>query len=783
MQKNTVAPMLSIDPSTGILTFQSARDPNCKLQSRINVSGSLNSQPVNLFSNKWEILAQDKPAKRRFSFGTGEQTRLHLATTHPGITVTLWLGSIPDHSTALLQMEIRNDSADTLILEQITLLDAPAGHLSLGSHETTPDLTFYSHGWQSWSNTNAYRQGDKQHTSMLKRLQNPMVVNPGTPQPKDRNHFTGDMFGLLGDLTQKTGLLVGFLSQKQQYGSLEARLNPQATSLKVWANSDNIHLVPGKKVITDLLWVSFVDLDQPDPLGDYLEAVALEHDITSHAPVPVGWCSWYHFYQDIDTKNINANLDSVITLQPDLPLPLFQIDDGFETYPGDWYDFTDGFPHGLRPIVDKAKAAGLIPGVWLAPFIIHPKAKLVQEHPDWLLRDAKGKLVSAGFVWNALTLALDLTNPEALAYTCDVIRTAVDEWGFEYLKLDFLYAAALEGIYQNPTLSRAQVLRMGLEALREAAGPKITMLACGCPFGSALGLFEAMRVSADVNGYWKPHFVPVSAILQGEPHMPSARNAIHNIMTRSPLHKRWWVNDPDCLLVRPDTHLSLAEVQSLASVIGLTGGSILVSDDLPQLPQDRLRLAQVLLPVIGERAQVLDLLEQDMPARLRVDLNGPIGPWHLLALFNWDDHEADLELSMEKFDLSPDAGWWLREFWTGSIGQMQSGAPYRFSAVPSHGARVAAVRRFDSSQPAYLGSDLHLSQGMEVRKWRSKRAELAFTLDLGHAISGTVQLYLPWQPTEASINGASVALQPNDRAGIYTVHMSDAVGKEIKIKA
>jgi hypothetical protein len=72
---------------------------------------------------------------------------------------------------------------------------------------------------------------------------------------------------------------------------------------------------------------------------------------------------------------------------------------------------------------------------------------------------------------------------------------------------------------------------------------------------------------------------------------------------------------------------------------------------------------------------------------------------------------------------------------------------------------------------------------MEVRNWRSKRAELAFTLDLGHAISGTVQLYLPWQPTEASINGASVALQPNDCSGIYSVHMSDADGKEIKITA
>ena len=335
-----------------------------------------------------------------------------------------------------------------------------------------------------------------------------------------------------------------------------------------------------------------------------------------------------------------------------------------------------------------------------------------------MLRDAEGKTVTAGFVWNNFTLALDLTNPEALAYTQDVIRTAVQDWGFTYLKLDFLYAAALDGVYQDPTLTRAQVLRMGLEALREAAGPEITMLGCGCPLGSGLGIFEAMRISADVSGYWKPHFPPVSGILQNEPHMPSARNAIHNILTRAPLHRRWWVNDPDCLLVRPDTKLSLAEVQTLTSAIGLTGGSLLVSDDLPALPEDRLAIAQALLPVIGQRAQVLDLFETNFPSMLRVDLEGPEGPWHVLAKFNWEPSSRDLTFSSDEYRLDPDQSYWLREFWSGQLGLLKPDRPLTFANVPAHGVAVVAARAFNPDKPTYLGSDLHLAQGLELAGWQ-----------------------------------------------------------------
>lgn len=766
-------------PQAGKVKFQATASIKAEFQARLNLSVRVNGQRVELLAKPWEVLETEGPATLDLPIGTVQQTGLHLGTSLPGVTLKLRLRTVTEQPIALMQVTLKNDGPETLTLERITLLDIKPGNLQFGAAGSSPDLTFYSQGWQSWSTTGAYRQGEKQHTSILGRFQNPMVINPGTPQPKDRNHFTGDMFGLLGDLASQTGLLVGFLSQQQQFGSLEAWLSPQP-AWKVWANGDHIRVAPGAEIFTDPLMITTVDLERAEPLGVYLEAVAREHQTPATTPVPVGWCSWYHFYQGINTTNIQANLESVITRQPDLPLPLFQIDDGFETYPGDWYDFTDGFPQGLRPIVDKAKAAGLTPGIWLAPYIVHPKARLVQEHPDWLLRDERGKPVTAGFVWNAFTLALDLTNPEALAYTCDVIRTAVQKWGFTYLKLDFLYAAALDGVYQDPSQSRAQVLRKGFEALREAAGPKITLLACGCPFGSALGLFEAMRVSADMNGYWKPHFPPISPILQKEPHMPAARNAIHNILTRAPFHRRWWINDPDCLLVRPDTHLSLAEVQSLATVIGLTGGSLLVSDDLPQLPADRLRLAQVLLPVIDRRAQVLDLFQQNMPAHLRVDLDGPVGRWHLLAIFNWEDQPAPLMFSAERFKLPTDSIYWLREFWTDTTGQMGLQSPYAFTEVPAHGVRVVAARRFEPDQPTYLGSDLHLSQGLEVSQWQVDRESVSFQIELGHTVSGQSQLYLPWQPAQVLVNGKQHAFQAR---GLGVISLALTNGAKVLIRS
>ena len=50
---------------------------------------------------------------------------------------------------------------------------------------------------------------------------------------------------------------------------------------------------------------------------------------------------------------------------------------------------------------------------------------------------------------------------------------------------------------------------------------------------------------------------------------------------RAPLHRRLWVNDPDCLLLRPvQTELSAEQRALVAGVVAGTGGFTLLSDDL-----------------------------------------------------------------------------------------------------------------------------------------------------------------------------------------------------------
>ena len=63
------------------------------------------------------------------------------------------------------------------------------------------------------------------------------------------------------------------------------------------------------------------------------------------------------------------------------------------------------------------------------------------------------------------------------------------------------------------------------------------------------------------------------------------------------MHNIWWLNDPDCLLVRVDKRFNLYETNTQLSVLGMTGGIMLLSDDLSKLKPERLNLLNKILPV------------------------------------------------------------------------------------------------------------------------------------------------------------------------------------------
>jgi len=638
----------------------------------------------------------------------------------------------------------------------------PVGYGAVRPSPHPGSLRFFSNGWQTWSYSGSYGPDDQYRGTRLGVFAGNIWYMDGKTPRRKTGQFVSDMYGVIGDVDHRMGILVGFLSQKQHFGALKADISdPYYPAIQLWADGDHARLDPGAQLSTDWAAIQFVDIDDPDPLEPYLAAVAREHHIQTPLEdrhPPTGWCSWYRYFEEIDQEIIQSNLESAVELQEItadsgqvIPMDVFLIDDGFEARVGDWFEFDSGFPNGVAPLAHAIRDSGFKPGLWLAPFIAHSRSKLARKHRGWLLQNRFGLPVNAGFGWHNFNKALDLTHPGALEYVCDVVRSASRDWGYLYLKLDYLYAAGIKGRFRDRTRTRAQVLRMGLGAIRQAVGPGVTLLGCGVPLGSAIGLFDAVRIGADIGPSWEPRLPLVNTQLRAEPNLPSARNVLGNSISRSGLHQRWWINDPDCLLLGTDTDLTLAENQSLATMIAITGGSLFLSEDLSRVPEERLRIAQQLYPLIGKRPRVMDWFDHSMPHLLRLDLENPTGVWHLLAIFNWEDAPQDMVLPLDKCDL-PGGAYFAREFWSGSINQISDGI-LKLLAVPAHGVRLVSLRPLDQEVARFLGGDLHISQGLEVTTWGSSTKDgLRFQLKRPGRGTGLVDLYLPRSPVKATLN-------------------------------
>jgi alpha-galactosidase len=652
------------------------------------------------------------------------------------------------HPLFLWKILIRNLSSEPIHIDKIEMLRVGAKEFE-GSQLKFPqakksDLAFYSNGWQSWTYSGVYAAYQAARRTRLGPFQLPENTNPTTPVSRQKGHFSSDFFGFIGDRISRKGLIAGFLSQKQHYGVIETILTGQPV-LKVWASGDHTRLNPNTTMATDWAVLAPFSMDEVYPLDDYLEAVAREHHLKNFGKLSVGWCSWYQFYSKVTADQIKDNLVALKKIDNQLPLKLFQIDDGYQSQVGDWLTFRDTFPDGIESLVKEIKKAGYQPGIWIAPFIVHPQSDLKKNHPDWLLRKESGGLVNSGFAWNTFNSSLDLTNPHALQYASEVVHTVAHRWKFPYIKLDFLYAAVRPGKYKNDTMTRAQVLRMGLEKLREAAGKETLLLGCGLPLGSGIGIVSAMRIGPDVLENWYPKYFGISSIFRDEPYMPAARNSIQNILTRSFMHRKWWINDPDCLLVRPTSDLTLEEVQSLATVIAMTGGNILLSDDLPQLPAERIKLVASLLPPIDQRPWVIDWFDASTPSRLRLDLKNSTGEWQVLARFNWADKPQKMEIYPSDFKL-PSGSYWVRSFWKKETHLAGKDEPLFSGEVVAHEVVLLTVRPIVPGKTQYLGSDLHISQGLEVKEWKANKTEIVLTIALGRDAQGGIELALPHPP-------------------------------------
>jgi alpha-galactosidase len=404
----------------------------------------------------------------------------------------------------------------------------------------------YEHGWQSWSPTSTYRLGEAPTRATTDDYRS-LNYRSGVVVPE--GVYQGE--GLLAlHLDAGSGTLIAGASDAR---SAVASIRAEQVGDRVIVSADGP-----------------VDVRHDSGPGGLEGALARWADGFAHSmgvpPIrraPTVWCSWYHYFSDVAEVDIDENLTAIG--RHDLPIDVIQIDQGYEARIGDWLTPSPRFVD-LGVLARRIRHTGRRAGIWVAPFLVGGGSEVAARHPGWIVRDEDGP-IRVAHTFDDDLFALDLTNGSARRYLADVFG-AFRHMGFDYFKIDFLYAGAIAGWGAGEGTPVA-AYRSAMELIRESTGDAY-LVACGAPILPSVGLVDAMRVSPDT----APHVEPKG----GDRSEPSSRNAIITGRARAFQQGRWWVNDADCLIVRPGVEGRVAWADHVDRFSGLRASGDRIAD-------------------------------------------------------------------------------------------------------------------------------------------------------------------------------------------------------------
>ncbi len=488
----------------------------------------------------------------------------------------------------------------------------------------------------------------------------------------------------------------GRLDHENCWIAMEAP-DPTAPRLTARVDREGIPLAPGATLELPPLLVgageSLADLmhTYAAQVGKAMNAILNRHT--------TGWCSWYDYYGTETEADIYENVDAIAASPLKGQLRVIQIDDGWNLpQPGHarvWGDWHPGakFPKGMKAVADRIHRSGFEAGIWLAPFAVDPASQLFLKHPDWLIANGDGTPKDFWGVYG-----LDLSQDAVVAFVRETFERVFNEWGYDYIKIDFLLYALFEGRRKNPEFTTAECYRRGLAAIREVAGKDRFVLCCGAPMGPSIGLCDAQRLGMDVSSRWSvlinPGTWPVGNCC--------VKAGAYHPIWRHWMQGTWWTNDPDCLQVRengskpeiamfgkefggefatePPFGLSFEEAACWTRLIWLTGGLTLISENLGTLSPERRELLLRAFPENRQAVQWVDWYEGPEVVAFRT-VEGPL----MVGLFNLTDQPVKLEIPARKIGVN---GSWRFVEWLDGSECAGEGAIVSFPEMPARSGRI-----------------------------------------------------------------------------------------------
>lgn len=463
-------------------------------------------------------------------------------------------------------------------LNNLKLSIAPMKSIEIDKVYVETDFSFHQNhrifvnGYQSWTDSREFfieeriKGISKLAFPFMKRYQidkyGDYLIREYSGKPGEFHGYTysyirdGDKISFIGSLSERMG-----------YTIIEKSIEKN----KIIISKDCKGLVINDVYkVFDIVWI---EGEENEVFDKYFELM----NISKPSSKPMsGWTSWYNYYQNINEDIILENLENFKKFNK--KIDIFQIDDGYQQAVGDWLLIDENkFPRGMKFIAESIKEQGYKAGIWLAPFACEKNSRLFKEKQDWILKDGEGKLVSAGGNWSGF-YALDFYNEEVRQYIKDVFYVVLNNWGYDLVKLDFLYAVC---ILPRRDKTRGQIMTEAMEFLRECVGDKL-ILGCGVPLGPSFGLVDYCRIGCDISLDWDDKFY--MKLFNRE--RISTKNAIGNAIGRRHLNGRAFYNDPDVFLLRNDNiKLTQNEKDTLYIANKIFGSLIFTSDNIKEYSQ------------------------------------------------------------------------------------------------------------------------------------------------------------------------------------------------------
>jgi len=492
---------------------------------------------------------------------------------------------------------------------------------------------------------------------------------------------------------------------------------------KIECNFDGIVLTPAEEA--DMHWLIIAPGKSESDLVDiYTETVAKMYNLPPvQSPPPTVYCSWYFYTFNFDERYMEEELTAIA--EKNIPVDVFQIDDGWMDNYGSFEANPTKFPDGMKAAADRIKEYGMTPGIWACPFVIEVDSPIMKKYPDLMQRDADGNPIIYDTSINNCYI-IDPTAPGAIEYLTELL-TKLKSWGYTYFKLDWLRAIyEFDTVrFRDPSVNRAKAYSMAMRAIRQIVGPDCYICGCGgLSDPGNFGMVNAQRTCKDVRGIWHgPQDVSKSgAIVHLKQNI--LRNYINRFYHSDPdgsqiriRKERFFENERKCVGVyQSEGHYNDEEAFTIMAQQYVCGGLVMISERFPELQESRIALLRNIAPSCGVNpAKILDFDNPDCPSMFLNKVTpkcSSLGEWWTLTVGNWEDEIITRKLSLDH-DIIPvkTQRFAVFEFYTQKFLGLFNREETVELLIPAHGTRVLRITPWDSASPKVLGTDLHITGG------------------------------------------------------------------------